>query len=120
MPTQTSEEIDQLIRTVYERFNARDIDGVLELLRSDVEWANGVEGGFIQGHEALREYWTQQWKLIDPQVEPTAIDIAPDGRVVVSVAQTARDLDGEVIVDGLLAHIYTLVDGQIARMEIVE
>lgn len=39
-------------------------------MHPDVASANGMEGGHVYGHEAVRDYWTRQWKLIDPQVEP--------------------------------------------------
>ena len=58
------------LRRVYERFNARDIDGVLACLHADVVWANGQDGGYVQGHDGVRHYWTRQWAMIDPHVEP--------------------------------------------------
>jgi ketosteroid isomerase-like protein len=120
MPEETTAETDLLINTAYDRLNARDVDGALELMKTDVEWPNGMDGGYLQGHHAVREYWTEQWKVIDPHVEATAIDMAPDGRVIVSVMQKVKDLDGNVVVDGLIAHIFTITDGLIERMEIVE
>ena len=44
------------LRRVYERFNARDIDGVLAHVHPDVLWANGQDGGYLQGHDDLRRY----------------------------------------------------------------
>ena len=57
---------------LYQAFNSRDIDGALSVMRADVIWANGMEGGFVYGHEGVREYWTRQWQQIDPRVEPRA------------------------------------------------
>ena len=34
-----------LLRRIYDRFNARDSDGVLAALPDDVAWANGMDGG---------------------------------------------------------------------------
>ena len=28
-------------------------------MRPDVKWANGLEGGFVYGRNAVREYWTR-------------------------------------------------------------
>ena len=47
------------LRRVYERFNARDIDGVLACLHADVQWANGQDGGYVHGHDGVRRYWTR-------------------------------------------------------------
>jgi ketosteroid isomerase-like protein len=120
MPEETTEQIEQLINDVYARFNARDIDGALAVMKTDVEWPNGMEGGYVYGHQAVRDYWTRQWTTIDPNVEPTAIDLAADGRVIVSVMQNIRDLEGNVLTDGLITHIYTIDKGLIERMEIVD
>jgi hypothetical protein len=60
----------ELLKRIYERFNARDIDGVLTALADDVAWANGMDGGHVHGREAVREYWTRQWSMVSPHVEP--------------------------------------------------
>jgi hypothetical protein len=106
------------IRAAYAAFNARDIDAVLALLSNDVQWANGMEGGFVQGQDAVRDYWTGQWTQIDPHVEPVAIQDEPDGRVNVEVHQVVKDLQGAVLNDRTVHHIYTFSDGLVKRMEI--
>jgi hypothetical protein len=35
----------ELLKRVYARFNARDLEGVLATMHGDVMWANGMEGG---------------------------------------------------------------------------
>ena len=59
-----------VLRAIYNCFNARDIDGVLDALTDDVAWANGMEGGYVHGREGVREYWTRQWAIVSPHVEP--------------------------------------------------
>lgn len=49
-----------VLKRIYDRFNARDIDGVLAALADDVAWANAMDGGHVHGREAVREYWTRQ------------------------------------------------------------
>jgi ketosteroid isomerase-like protein len=44
----------ELLRRIYDRFIARDIDGVLAALADDVVWANGMDGGHVHGCEAVR------------------------------------------------------------------
>ena len=75
------------LRRVYERFNARVIDGVLACLHADVQWANGQDGGYVQGHDGVRRYWTRQWTMIDPHVEPMDFSVASEVR---SRSQSAR------------------------------
>ncbi|MBV8962605.1 MAG: nuclear transport factor 2 family protein, partial [Hyphomicrobiales bacterium] len=40
-----------LLERIYDRFNARDMDGVLSVLADDVAWANAMDGGHIHGRE---------------------------------------------------------------------
>jgi hypothetical protein len=105
------------IDRVYAAFNARDIDGALALMHEDVDWPNGWEGGREHGREAVRAYWTRQWAAIDSHVDPVRVE-EQDGRVRVTVHQVVRDLDGNVTSEGTVAHIYTLRDGLVARMDI--
>ncbi len=63
-----------LLKRLYADFNARNIDGVLAILADDVVWANGMDGGHVQGRDAVRAYWTRQWAIVSPHVEPVAFD----------------------------------------------
>ncbi|GGD11699.1 nuclear transport factor 2 family protein [Aureimonas glaciei] len=114
-----------LVRHIYERFNARDIDAVLAVLGDDVAWANGMDGGHVHGHAALRDYWTRQWALVSPHVEPQKIARADDGTIVVDVLQSIRDLDGNPLegqfhglTDRTVAHIFRFEQGKVARFDI--
>jgi ketosteroid isomerase-like protein len=107
-----------LIATAYEAFNARDIDRALQAMHPDVEWANGMDGGYVHGHKAVRDYWTRQWTLIDPHVEPQRFASDDAGRTVVDVHQVVRDLTGRVVSDQMAQHVYDIRDGLVTRMEI--
>ena len=67
----------------------------------------------------MRSYWTRQFTTIDSRVEPVGFTEAADGRVAVTVHQSVRDLDGKVLSQGLVTHVYTLRDGLVTRMDIV-
>jgi hypothetical protein len=113
-------EEERLLRRAYEAFNARDIEGALAVMHQDVDWPNGMEGGREVGQEAVRAYWTRQFGLIDSHVEPVGFEAYEDGRVVVDVRQVVRALDGELLSDGLVQHVYTFRDGLVTHMEIRE
>jgi ketosteroid isomerase-like protein len=109
--------MDQLIRDLYASFNARDIEAVLAALHPDVDWPNAWEGGRVHGHDEVRDYWTRQFAAIDGRVEPT--EIVTHGDVTtVTVHQTVKDLDGNLLSDGTVTHTYTVRDGKIARMDV--
>jgi len=108
----------ELIEGAYRDFNARRMDGVLSRMQPDVAWPNGWEGGYVHGHEGVRDYWTRQWAVLDPHVDPVEIRPEVDGRVTVEVHQVVRDREGKVLLDTMVQHIYSLRDGLIAHMEI--
>lgn len=108
----------QLIEHLYNRFNARDIDAVLAALAPDVLWANGMEGTHVQGTQAVREYWTYQWSVIDPTVIPLNIAATDDGAQEVEVHQTVRDLQGVTVLDEVIRHVFRVQDGKVVRFDI--
>ena len=107
-----------LLERAYTAFNARDVDGALATMHPDVEWPNGMEGGTVHGHAGVREYWTRQWRLIDPRVEPLCFEADGDGRTIVHVHQVVRDRVGRVVRDEVVQHVYTIEAGLIRTMEI--
>jgi ketosteroid isomerase-like protein len=109
---------DRLIASLYAAFNARDIDAALALMHPDVAWPNGMEGGYLHGQTAIREYWMRQWLLIDPRVEPLAVADDGTGRTLVVVRQIIRDRGGELMKYEAVHHLYTIEDGLVRGMEI--
>src|SRR3979411_702047 len=89
----------EVLKRIYDRFNKRDIDGVLAVLANDVTWANGMDGGHVHGREAVREYWTRQWTMVSPHVEPVSFTKAADSSIVVEVKQVIHDLEGKPLQD---------------------
>lgn len=107
-----------LLKRLYRSFNARDMTSVLATVHRNVAWANGMEGGHVHGVEGLRDYWTRQWGMIDPHVEPKEFSPRPDGTVEVDVRQTVRDLNGSILSDKVVRHIFRMEDGLITRFDI--
>jgi SnoaL-like domain len=108
----------ELLKLLYEGFNARDIETVLAAMHEDVLWANGMEGGYVRGREGVRSYWTRQWAMIDPHVEPIGFSTGPDEEVVVDVHQIVLDLTGNLLSDQRVDHTYWIEDGLIKRFDI--
>jgi hypothetical protein len=108
----------KVITEAYRAFNAREMDAALATMQCNVEWPNGMEGGTVCGHGGVREYWSRQWGMIDPQVDPVKLDADGQGRIVVEVHQVIRDLAGKILMDRMVEHVYSLEDGLIRSMEI--
>ena len=107
-----------LIERAYSAFNKRDIDGALALMTQDVSWPKASEGGKAVGKEEIRAYWTRQWGEFDPHVEPLAITEGDGGKVRVRVHQLVKSLQGDVLSDSEVLHVFTVNSGLIAAMEL--
>lgn len=115
----------EILKRLYVCFNARDIDGVLTALADDVAWANGMDGGHVHGREGVREYWTRQWAMVSPHVDPVGFQRAADGAIRAQVRQSVRDLEGRPLAgqthglqDKTVGHLFRFRDGKVARFDI--
>jgi hypothetical protein len=109
-----------LIQKIYAAFNARDIATILTTFHPQVRWARAWEGDYAVGHAEVRAYWLRQWQEVNPHVEPTAIEEGADGRLEVTVQQLVKDMQGQVLFDGPVKHLYTVQDGLITQMDIAQ
>ena len=114
MPSDT-----ELLGQVYDRFNARDLEGVLARMHRDVVWANGIEGGYVYGHSGVRDYWMRQWATLDSHADPVDFSVGENGMIDVEVRLTASDLEGNVVFDKVGVHIFSIDDGLIKRFDIL-
>lgn len=115
----------QIIKEIYDRFNTRDIDGVLAALANDVVWANAMDGGHVHGHEGVRDYWTRQWAIVRPHVEPIAFQQPEDGVIAVEVIQSIYDLHGQPLSgqthelkDKTVMHIFQIDSDKVKRFDV--
>jgi nuclear transport factor 2 (NTF2) superfamily protein len=109
---------EKFLKHVYDRFNARDMETVLAAMHEDVIWANGMDGGYVKGRSGVRSYWTRQWGLVDPHVEPVEFSTGPSGEMVIRVHQVVHDLNGTLLADQEVCHIFWIEGGLIKRFDI--
>jgi uncharacterized protein YndB with AHSA1/START domain/phage pi2 protein 07 len=110
----------QLLQSLYAAFNNRELETIISVMHPDVKWANGVEGGFVYGRDAVREYWTNQYKVIQVQLETLKFETDEKNRNVVTVHQIVRDLQGNLLADMTVKQIFTIENGGIVLYEIGE
>ena len=108
----------ELIAQAYAAFNQRDIDGTLALMSEHVSWPKASEGGRVVGKPEIRAYWTRQWAEFDPHVDVLDVVDGEAGKIDVKVHQFVRNLEGDVLSDTELWHVYTIANGRIERMDI--
>jgi ketosteroid isomerase-like protein len=83
---------------------------------TSIRTSTGRTPGRVGAYE-VRDYWTRQFAEIDPHVEPLEITTAGD-ETAVTVRQTVRSRDGEVLAESTVTHTYTIRDGRITRMDV--
>ncbi|MDV2991659.1 MAG: hypothetical protein N4J56_001313 [Chroococcidiopsis sp. SAG 2025] len=110
----------QFLQNLYDAFNKREIETIISFMQPDVKWANGMEGGFVYGRDAVREYWTNQFKIIQPQLEPLNYETDDNNRDVVTVHQIIRDLQGNLLADMTVQQIFTIENNLISLYELGE
>lgn len=107
-----------LFRQLYQDFNQRNFDAVLTHLHDEVAWPRAWEGGYVHGHDEVRAYWLRQGQELDANVTPVSFLVRPDGQIQVLVHQVVKDLNGQVVVDTHVSHVYTLEEGKVKTMVI--
>lgn len=111
-------KLTDTIKKAYSAFNNRDIDQALSMMQPNIQWSKAWEGGYISGHDEIKQYWTRQWDEINPKVEPIGFNLRQNESLEVIVHQNVKDLQGNLIFDGKVKHIYTFEDGLIKTMDI--
>jgi len=114
------EKYEHILIQAYDFFNKRNIDEVLRLMTNDVLRPNGWEGGYVNGVDEVRKYWTRQWQQLNPKVEPLSFKKLNDGRIEVLVHQLVLNMQNGIIFDGQVLHIYSFRNEKVSHMEIKE
>ena len=109
-----------ILMDLYRAFNDRDLEAAVEPLAPDVDWPNVTTGGRVHGRDAVRRYWQKQWSEIDPRVEPLEVTIDATGLAHVRVDQLVRSLDGKILQNRQIEHVFEFAGPFIASMTIIE
>ena len=117
-PGERMADTTTLIRQACSAFNKRDIDGALALMTQDASWPKASAGGRIAGKEEIRAYWIRKWAEFDPHVEPLAMTGEDGGQTRVRVRQLVKSLEGDILSDGEVLHVFIVRSGLIAAMEL--
>ena len=91
---------------------------MLELMSKDMVWPNGWEGGYVKGHDEVRDYWSRQWKELNPNVQPIGFIKLSTNVIEVNIQQVVRDINGTLLAEETVKHVYTFEDDLIKKMEI--
>jgi hypothetical protein len=110
-------DLQSFFEALYKNFNDRNIDAVIAEMTADVQWANGMEGGYVYGHKAVKDYWARQFQLVSSKVIPLEIKEKNNG-VHIKVQQVVHDIYGDLLADEIVEHVFYLQNGKISRFDI--
>lgn len=116
-----SEENLHLVRSGYDAWNNRDVDGVLRFLDPEIDWRGYThipEAGTLRGRDEVKHWlegFLDAWEELDVEVT-NLIDV--DDRVVAFVAFTARGRgSGAMVEGGVDAHVWTIRDRKVVAVQ---
>jgi ketosteroid isomerase-like protein len=111
----------EVVRSLYELLDRRDIDAYMERFADDVVWIEpeGSEfGGTYHGKETVRELMTstvaEWWEEFHVDID-RFIDAGDTVVAIGTERGVYRDTDAEMAAKA--AHVYDLEDGKVVRME---
>jgi hypothetical protein len=112
------DNINEFFRELYQNFNSRKIDLVISQMTKNVRWANGMDGGYVFGHDGVKNYWKKQFETVSSNVTP--VDIKMENNLIkIKVHQVVHDLNGSLLADEYVYHYFHLSDNKIADFEII-
>ena len=111
------EDLNSFFEDLYKNFNDRKIELVISAMTEDVKWANGMDGGYVYGHDGVREYWTRQFTLVSSNVTALKIE-SKNGIVTIRVHQVVHDMEEKLLADEIVEHFFHLKGDKIARFDI--
>lgn len=118
----SNQENRQLVMQGYQKFQDKDIRGLLDLFADDIEWI-GVEteelpfAGTYRGREEVAQYFSQLDQAQEAQQFEPQTFIAEDDKVVVTgrsrwtVRATGQSYDNPWV------HVFTIREGKVARFQ---
>lgn len=117
-----SQENKQLVMQGYQKFQNKDIRGLLELFTDDIEWV-GAEteelpfAGTYRGKQEVGQYFSQLDQAQEAQrFEPQSFIAEGDQVVVTGQSRWTVRSTGQTY-DNPWVHVFTLRDGKVARFQ---
>jgi hypothetical protein len=107
-----------LIARYYDAIERRDLNAVLAATHTEVHFHDFLDGGEIEGLAAARDFYRRMFEL-SPDLDPISIETLQDGRVRAEFQSSVHSSSGQLWSDTRQVAIYTLVDGLIQGVELL-
>jgi len=115
-PPMTGDE--DRIAELHAAINARDLEAAVACYAPDARFADGLEGGVIQGHDAIRAHFIHLFEAIRVELAVIRLSRLPDGRLRARLQVVARGPRGGLWQDDALTVWYRFERGLIVEQEL--
>jgi ketosteroid isomerase-like protein len=103
---------------LYKAFNDRDVGTLMDAMHPDVDWPNFLEGGRVRGRDALRQYWSEQFAMVQPEASPIEMLEVSGDRIVVRLHYLIKAMEGGgVWTDEITSNTFTFADDLVLSMD---
>lgn len=109
-----------LLAKAYNAFNTRDLDALAATFHKDVEWPDILDGGTIQGREAVIAYFGRQLDLMIPDARLIRTRVVAPDRLEADIQYAVRSLQGRLWSDTTATLAYDFRDGLIVRLTVID
>jgi ketosteroid isomerase-like protein len=115
------EESHEIIRRMYRAWNTGDVDALADVFDAEVEvrpaLSTFLASSVYRGHDGVAAWYAETYEpWAEMTAEPQRFVDARDCTVVV-VGLHARVPGGEVELEGEIAHVVTIRDGRIVKLD---
>ncbi|ALL13063.1 nuclear transport factor 2 family protein [Caulobacter henricii] len=109
-----------LLAKAYDAFNARDAAALGAVLHDEAQWPDSLEGGQVQGRQAVIDYFARQFDLMQLDARLVTVREEPPARIVLEIQYAVRSREGQLWSDTRAVLAYDFADGLIRRMTVLE
>jgi hypothetical protein len=109
-----------LITRLHDALNRRDLDAAMAQIHPRARFRDYLEGGEVEGHVAVRDFYQRLFDTLSPGLDLITLKTLPGGRVRADIQSSVRDRSGHLWSDTRVVAIYTITDGLISSVELLD
>lgn len=108
-----------ILAKAYEALNAQDLAGVRDTLHPEASWPDTLEGGRLQGRDAILAHFQQLFALTRPNAQLIRVVDETEGALDVEVQLLVQDHQGHIWSDTRARLTYRFRDGLLSDVIIL-
>lgn len=113
-----NEQLNDMLKFVYQLFNKREVNRLLDFTSKNINWENSITGENIHGYDNFLNYLIQQQNTNSLYFEPIAFVDNDDNTITVKVKQIIKDSEDNILSESIVHHRYKIEESIIQSMKI--